>query len=45
MGEEEIDPAATHGELVEIENAIRQATNKHHGFLRELGLAPLLLPE
>jgi type I restriction enzyme M protein len=39
--EPEIDLAATHNNLVTIGNAIRQATTKHNGFLKELGL-PLL---
>lgn len=39
--ETEIDLAATHGELVGIENAIRKATAKHNEFLKELGLSPL----
>jgi type I restriction enzyme M protein len=39
--EAEIDLAATHAELVEIENAIRKATAKHNEFLKELGLSPL----
>jgi type I restriction enzyme M protein len=39
--EEEIDLAATHRELVEIEKAIRDATAKHNKFLKELGLPPL----
>ena len=33
--------AATHGELVRIEDDIRKATTKHNVFLKELGL-PLL---
>lgn len=37
----EVDLAATHLELVEIEKAIRTATTKHNGFLTELGLFPL----
>jgi len=41
VAEEEIDLAATHGELVQIEKATRVATEKHNGFLKELGL-PLL---
>jgi type I restriction enzyme M protein len=40
--ETEIDLAATHAELVEIEKAIRTATTKHNEFLNELGLS--LLP-
>jgi type I restriction-modification system DNA methylase subunit len=43
--EAEIDLAATHGELVKIENLIREATTKHNQFLRELGLSPLPSPE
>jgi type I restriction enzyme M protein len=39
--EAEIDLAATHSELVEIEKTIREATNKHNQFLKELGLPPL----
>lgn len=38
--EQEIDLAATHRELVEIEAAIRKATAKHNKFLKELGLPP-----
>jgi type I restriction enzyme M protein len=41
VGEEEIDLKATHAKLVEIENAVLEATKKHNEFLRELGL-PLL---
>lgn len=39
--EEEVDLAATHSELVEIENQIRTATAKHNEFLKELGLPQL----
>ena len=39
--ETEIDLAATHSRLVEIESAIHSATAKHNEFLQELGL-PLL---
>src|SRR5690606_29267388 len=39
--EEEIDLTATHAQLVETEQAIRQSTAKHNKFLKELGL-PLL---
>ncbi len=42
VGEAEIDLAATHGELVEIEKAVTAAKDKHNGFLKELGLK--LLP-
>ena len=38
---EEIDLAATHAALVEIETAIKTATAEHNKFLKELGL-PLL---
>jgi post-segregation antitoxin (ccd killing protein) len=41
IAESEIDLAATHGELVKVENAIQKATAKHNGFLKELGLSPL----
>jgi type I restriction enzyme M protein len=40
-GEDEIDLAATHSELVEIEKQIREATSKHNAFLTELGLPAL----
>jgi type I restriction enzyme M protein len=40
--EPEIDLGATHATLVEIEKSLRDATNKHNEFLKELGL--LLLP-
>jgi type I restriction enzyme M protein len=39
--ETEIDLAATHAELVEIEEAIQVATTKHNRFLKELGLPAL----
>lgn len=39
--EVEVDLAATHAELIRIENDIRKATTKHNEFLKELGL-PLL---
>ncbi|MCY4259924.1 MAG: N-6 DNA methylase, partial [Rhodobacteraceae bacterium] len=39
--EVEIDLAATHGEMVEIEKQIQEATAKHNAFLKELGLPPL----
>jgi type I restriction enzyme M protein len=39
--EKEIDLAATHRELVHIEESIRKATAKHNQFLKELGLPPL----
>ena len=43
--EEEIDLAATHAKLVEIEKAIQKATSKHNEFLKELGLSPLPSPD
>jgi type I restriction enzyme M protein len=39
--EPQIDLAATHKQLVEIEREIRESTAKHNEFLKELGLAPL----
>jgi type I restriction enzyme M protein len=39
--EVEIDLGATHGELVQIEKDIREAKERHNGFLEQLGLAPL----
>lgn len=39
--EPEIDLAATHTKLVEIENTLRAATTKHNEYLKELGLSPL----
>ena len=41
VGEEEIELAATHMKLVNIERQIRASTVKHNAFLRELGLSPL----
>ncbi|MBI2513036.1 MAG: type I restriction-modification system subunit M [Opitutae bacterium] len=41
VAEEEIDLAATHARLVELEQSVRAAAAKHNAFLRELGL-PLL---
>ncbi len=41
VGEEEIELATTHSELVGIEETIQAATNKHNKFLRELGLPVL----
>ena len=37
----EIDLASTHTELVEVEKRIRESTNKHNEFLKELGLSSL----
>ncbi len=39
--EAEIDLAATHANLVKIENDIAKATAEHNKFLQELGLPPL----
>jgi type I restriction enzyme M protein len=39
--EPEVDLAATHDKLVEIEKTISSATEKHNQFLKELGLPPL----
>ena len=39
--EEEIDLTALHTDLVNIEERIVNATNKHNQFLKELGLPPL----
>jgi type I restriction enzyme M protein len=36
-----IDLSATHKELVEVEQQIRDSTAKHNEFLKELGLPPL----
>jgi len=41
QAEKEIDLAATHAKLVEIETSVRAATETHNKFLKELGL-PLL---
>jgi len=41
IAEPVIDLAATHEDLVSIDEAIRKATEKHNGFLQELGLPPL----
>jgi len=41
VGEDEIDLAAVHAELTEIESTIQAATDKHNEFLKDLGL-PLL---
>jgi len=41
IAEAEIDLAATHDELVKIEESIRKAAFKHNEFLKELGLSPL----
>jgi type I restriction enzyme M protein len=41
LTEPEIDLAATHATLVEIENRIQEATKRHNEFLKELGLPEL----
>lgn len=41
QAEKEIDLKATHGTLLDLEEKIRTATEKHNAFLKELGLAPL----
>lgn len=38
-----VDLAATHEQLVEIEKQIRDTTERHNEFLKELGLSPLPL--
>lgn len=42
VGEEGIELGQTHRELLEIERQVREATSRHNGFLKELGLS--LLP-
>lgn len=41
VGEEEIELAETHRELVKIEQQVREATAKHNAFLIKLGLPSL----
>jgi type I restriction enzyme M protein len=41
--EEEIDLALVQADLVAIEKRLREATTRHNGFLKELGLTPLPL--
>jgi type I restriction enzyme M protein len=43
--EVEIDLAATHDELIAIENTIQKAASKHNEFLEQLGLPPLPSPD
>jgi type I restriction enzyme M protein len=43
VAEAEIDLTATHADLVRIEQAIKDATDKHNTFLKELGLSILPL--
>jgi type I restriction enzyme M protein len=45
ISEAEIDLAAIHGELADIENTILTSTRKHNEFLKELGLPTLPLPD
>ncbi len=45
VAEPEIDLAATHRHLAEIETTIQEATRKHNDFLKELGLPPLPSPK
>ena len=45
IAEQEIDIAATHGELVEVEKAVQSATVMHNEFLKELDLSPLPSPD
>ena len=40
-----IDLSATHAELVELEQQLRESTAKHNAFLKELGLSPLPGPD
>ena len=44
VADAEIDLAATHAELVNIEDDIQKATAKHNAFLKELRLSPLPSP-
>jgi len=39
--EEEVDLQATHAKLESLAEKIKTATDKHNGFLKELGLPPL----
>ena len=41
VAEAEVDLSATHDELLQIEEKIREATSKHNEFLKELDLPPL----
>jgi type I restriction enzyme M protein len=41
VGEEEIDLAAVHASMTDIERTIQTATDTHNAFLKELGLPPL----
>ncbi len=39
--EAEIDLTVTHAKLIDLDKQIREATNRHNTFLKELGLSPL----
>jgi type I restriction enzyme M protein len=41
VSDEEIDLTAVHQQLTDTEKKIREATNRHNQFLKELGLPPL----
>ena len=41
VGDEEVDLAVTHEELISLEQRILKAKSKHNEFLKELGLATL----
>jgi len=41
VGEEEIDLAAVHASMTDIERTIQTARDTHNAFLKELGLPPL----
>jgi type I restriction enzyme M protein len=41
VADEEVDLAAVHGRLIKIEKDIKEARDKHNGFLKDLGLPPL----
>lgn len=41
VAEKEIDLAAVHAQLVDLDKKIKAARDKHNGFLKELGLPEL----
>lgn len=41
VAEEDVDLAAVHGRMIEIEKDIKEARDKHNGFPKQLGLPPL----
>ena len=41
MDEEEIDLAAVHAQLVTLDKKVKDATDEHNKYLRELGLPEL----